>query len=1122
MAAILTCSTLLSPVTSPRPIEAARDKNWEYNSHEVADKTSRDIELAGAEGAEKNTPLTNLVDREGKGASSLDELLELYEVETLTDLDEELILVAKIKQGEGSDHKEIILEKGNLSEKTKSHGINLKVNHVYSEVFSGFSFQVSRDQLQDLFELSWIEEIHPVGMVETKGHRVYPQMEVERGWQLRPGSSLKGAGVNVAILDTGVDYTHSALGEGFGDGHKVVDGYDFVNRRRYPMDDEGHGTHVAGIIAADGEFQGIAPKANILAYKVLDEHGEGSTDDILAALDQIVRDRRRGSANAADIINMSFGSRQEYVGSLIADALESAVDEGISVVMAGGNEGPRSSTLDFPNYFPQHNDSIITVGSSGAGAQEVNISASGISGFIYGELMLYSPAPDIDGSARIEYIEGGNNYSDFTNWAGESYVEDKIALVERGEGTYREMAENAARAGAKALIIYNNDPGMFYGSLVEPKDYIPTISISRGDGLEIRNQLNEGNVWVRMSNNSRIANFSSRGPSSESTVKPDLVAPGKNVMSTWTQDDYSWSEGTSVSAAFVSGTVALMRQHNPGWSPDWVKSALMNSAEPLSDSAGRNYDPTTQGAGELRVHSALSSQTVVHPGSLSFDKIDYPGYRYYDSEQLTIYNNSGSTRRYRTRVNFLNGHEDLDIDPKSNTFFVSGGSKRELDLELSAATDSLPAGEYQGYVEIDDLTSARTFSIPFLVVMKEGQDHNVGLEISPYAVSQEQHANINVRISDALDRLDIELYDEDQNYIERLHSRTSTLGPGRHILSWRGQLSSGEPLDDGFYYLQANALPQGKDPTHEDNWLKISRKTAVDRTAPEIELDEQVEDLYGEQGEETILVDTSPYSLTGRVEDLSLEISPQELELKIDGEKVDLDRDGKFQHQVKLDEGSNMIDLRAEDWAKNSTELELEIIYDPHDIAVKLHDQELSLPVPPILDDGRILLPATSIVQALMGADMLSSLDAEQDPGDDEFVEISRQGQILKLISGEDTMYLADSSVEMERTPRVVDGHFFVPLKEIAIPLGIQLAWDEDERAVLIEDTTTEIRYRHHMGKGSYSVSDINVPWTVVMSRGYLLGRFLQDAYNLSSNPALESKFRSPFVDQYLENIIIE
>jgi subtilisin family serine protease len=165
-----------------------------------------------------------------------------------------------------------------------------------------------------------------------------------------------GTGIKVAIIDTGINYTHPDLGGGFGSGKKVADGYDFVNNDANPMDDNGHGTHVAGIVAANGTLKGVAPNATLFAVKVLDSTGSGNTSNIIAGIDWSI-------AHGANVISMSLGGstqpNDEFadVENIVSDA---AVDKGVVVVTAAGNEGPGTDTI----AVPASSKKVITVGAS--------------------------------------------------------------------------------------------------------------------------------------------------------------------------------------------------------------------------------------------------------------------------------------------------------------------------------------------------------------------------------------------------------------------------------------------------------------------------------------------------------------------------------------------------------------------------------------------------------------------------------------------------------------------------------------------------------------------------------------------------------------------------------------
>ena len=140
-------------------------------------------------------------------------------------------------------------------------------------------------------------------------------------------AGFNGEGVKIAVIDTGVDYNHPDL-FGFGQEGKVIGGYDFVDNDKSPLDTNGHGTEVAGIIAADGQLQGVAPKSKILAYRVSEDGESVSSDLIIKAIEQAIIDE-------ANVINISLGVN--LTNNKIDKAVNEAVENGIIVIAAAGN-----------------------------------------------------------------------------------------------------------------------------------------------------------------------------------------------------------------------------------------------------------------------------------------------------------------------------------------------------------------------------------------------------------------------------------------------------------------------------------------------------------------------------------------------------------------------------------------------------------------------------------------------------------------------------------------------------------------------------------------------------------------------------------------------------------------
>ena len=420
---------------------------------------------------------------------------------------------------------------------------------------------------------------------------------------------IDGAGIKVAIIDTGVDFNHPDL-FGWGPEGKVVGGYNFIHEDQPPMDTNGHGTQVAGVIAADGEITGIAPKAKILAYKV-SEDGEGvSSELIIRAINKAVED-------GADIINISLGVNR--TNDKIEQAVNYALQKEIFVVTAAGNDGPDAKTIGSPG----RNFGSVTVGatynnltSSLVATLEVNEKPYTIIPMV-GSTKLDNPITGkivFGGYGRIADLEGVD-------------VENSILIVERGSDVEGELLyfsikeKNAVDAGAKALIVYNNVPGIFLGELIhefiEPgyEPQIPVVSIDREEGFEIIEVIkSENHAEMHLFYNPDfVTHFSSRGPVSPFYIKPEIVAPGAYINTTQNSGGYNFTSGTSYAAPHVSGAAALLLQKNSEYHHHEIKSLLLTTVESVSDAYGQEFSIHETGAGRLDIGNAYAAKLIITP-----------------------------------------------------------------------------------------------------------------------------------------------------------------------------------------------------------------------------------------------------------------------------------------------------------------------------------------------------------------------------------------------------------------------------------------------------------------------------------------------------------------------------
>ena len=426
---------------------------------------------------------------------------------------------------------------------------------------------------------------------------------------------VDGKGIKIGVIDTGVNFAHPD----FSTAKKNPDllkGYDFVDMDNFPQDLNGHGTQVAGIISANGQLRGIAPEAEIFAYRVSEDGESVPSTLIVNAINQAILDD-------VDIINISLGINMTH--NQIESSVNEAIKNGIVVVAAAGNSGPDPESIGSPGSNPN----AITVGATYNNREASMVSTLEIDGKHFQVL------PMVGTKTIAKPIVGDIEFGKFSREQdlNDIDVSGKIILAVRGgelpdEVVYFSEKERvAAMNDAKAIIVYNNRPGMFFGELIHeftPEGYnpsIPSLSMTQEDGLTIKQMLTEdviGTVNV-FNHPDFIAMFSSRGPVSPFYFKPDLVAPGVFVNTTSMKNAYNITSGTSYAAPHVSGAVALLLNKNPDFSPEQIKSILVTTSDVITDEYGQKFDFNTGGAGRLNITTAFKSDIIFLPPNLTFD-----------------------------------------------------------------------------------------------------------------------------------------------------------------------------------------------------------------------------------------------------------------------------------------------------------------------------------------------------------------------------------------------------------------------------------------------------------------------------------------------------------------------
>ncbi len=390
-------------------------------------------------------------------------------------------------------------------------------------------------------------------------------------WNLGQGSSR----VMVEIVDTGIDYRHPDLQNCY------AGGYDWVNNDDDPLDDNGHGTHVAGTICANQNnfgVIGVAPNIKVQAHKVLGADGHGTGSSIVLALQWIIDNQKPG---VNYVISFSLGSSTFYPPE--ARMIEAVVRNNMLVVAAAGNldaDNPEDTlaTLSYPAQYPD----VLRVGAmddqnriASFSKYFVDVVAPGtnvLSDFPLGkghlstvevlsrEVFLALPmVGSLSGTVSAPLMDSGfGNPSQYP-----AITDTYVALVSRGDGlTFAQKVDNGLQAHAAGFVIYNNVSGSFQGTLGASSSKAIAVCVSDADGARLR------------------------------------TYAGNTAVIRVTAADYEFLNGTSMATPHVSGLAALLWSLKPDATPNEVKYAIMGTAQNIG------ADFLAQGMGKVNAYAA--------------------------------------------------------------------------------------------------------------------------------------------------------------------------------------------------------------------------------------------------------------------------------------------------------------------------------------------------------------------------------------------------------------------------------------------------------------------------------------------------------------------------------------
>ncbi|MBQ7906692.1 MAG: leucine-rich repeat protein [Clostridia bacterium] len=576
---------------------------------------------------------------------------------------------------------EIATEKEQILATLKEQGISFQTGADYSAILTGFEVVIKAGDFKTMC-LSLDSDVTPIvcevykkaetQLVENKVN-VY-ETGIFNSKEYSEKYGYDGTGMVVAVLDTGLDYTHSAFSVGnftadraklgltkqmvaslVGQtkastllpglteddvyvNEKVPFSFDYADKDPdvYSLHNN-HGTHVSGVIVGkDDTITGVAPNAQLVSMKIFSDTKDSAIASwILSALEDCV-------ILGVDVINMSLGTAcgfsRESDEEKISGVYEKIRKQGISLVVAASNSFTSSyGSEKNGNLGLTSNPDTATVGSPST--YEGALSIASINGIktpyiLYnGKIVYFTESSDssaeeryfVDGlledgvnEIEIEYvlIPGVGRDAEYTGID----VKGKIALVKRGDTTFEEKAQAAERAGALGVIVYNNISGDIRMNVGTVK--IPVCSISQEDG-EVLAAAKRGTIKISRDQTSGpfMSDFSSWGPSPSLGIKPELTAHGGNILSAITGGGYDRLSGTSMACPNTAGVIILLRQYVmdkfPEISNDPVKvtalvnQLLMSTADIVYNKNGLPYAVRKQGAGLANLVSATETTALI-------------------------------------------------------------------------------------------------------------------------------------------------------------------------------------------------------------------------------------------------------------------------------------------------------------------------------------------------------------------------------------------------------------------------------------------------------------------------------------------------------------------------------
>jgi len=591
-------------------------------------------------------------------------------------------------------------ERNNFKQWLQTYAPKAKITSQYDISLNAVAVQLNGASLDLVASAPMVQQAQYNALYHPDLSQSYKVINASGAWAAADGRSNAGAGTKIGDIDTGIDNNHpffDPTGFTYPAGFPKCDAADstthtpdhnckyvsqkvivakvFFNKAAVAGLDaqavQDHGSHTAGIAAgvtgktatvsgvSITDLSGVAPGAWLGNYNVFPGNVVSArSEDILNAVDAAI-------ADGMDVLNLSLGGSAGKSGpgtaagiDVLSIGLNNAVDADVVVAVAAGNSGPGAQTVESP----------------GRAAKVITAGASTNQHFIGQPFTYPSGGGTTIGAAVGEFAALPTNTYNLFDTASNgcanvsSAAAGKLAIIDRGTCTFSQKVANAKSAGAVAVLIVNNvagDPSAM-ARTAGFDDNIPAVMIGLKEGGALRasgaTMADAIDILedIVTTNADILAGFSSQGPTSPDTlIKPDATSVGVNVLSSITcvgkadtcpGDGSGWAffSGTSMATPHFAGSSAVLLQLHPDWSPDQVKSALVNTSDRVirdAKTGTMDVGPTAQGAGRENLSNAADATIFFEPDSASFGKVSASNNNP-TSFTFTVSNTTGANQTY--------------------------------------------------------------------------------------------------------------------------------------------------------------------------------------------------------------------------------------------------------------------------------------------------------------------------------------------------------------------------------------------------------------------------------------------------------------------------------------------